>query len=270
MWRKDYGVPVKDYIVQSGEFLICAFAVLYLAVVRIKEGQRAVALGLFVLAALFAVSILYVSTGRTALATLPVLLVVFGLRLFGWKGVAGAVLAGLVIGAIAWVSSSYLRERTMGVIGEVQHYQEDNASTSSGQRLEFWKKSLRFIAEAPLLGHGTGSIDSQFRKAAVGTTGVSSLVTTNPHNQTLWIGVQLGIAGIVVLWAMWIAHLLLFRGEGFAAWVGLLVTVQSMVGSLFNSLLTDFTQGWTYVLLVGAAGGVVLRAAQASANEGAR
>jgi O-antigen ligase len=269
MWHKDYGVPVKDYIVQSGEFLIGAFAVLYLAVERIK-GQRGAALALLVLAALFIVSILYVNTGRTALATLPVLLLVFGLRLFGWKGLVGAVLAGLVIGAVAWASSSYLRERTTGVIGEAQIYQAEDAKTPTGLRLEFWKKSIRFIAEAPLIGHGTGSIEGQFRKAAAGTTGASSLVTTNPHNQTLMTGVQLGAAGIALLWAMWIAHLLLFRGEGFVAWFGLLVTAQIMVGSLFNSLLSDFTQGWTYVLLVGAAGGAMLHAARVSRDEGAR
>jgi len=269
MWHKDYGVPVKDYIVQSGEFLIGAFAVLYLAVERIK-GQRGAALALLVLAALFIVSILYVNTGRTALATLPVLLLVFGMRLFGWKGIVGSMLVGLVIGAIAWTSSSYLRERTTAVIGEVQLYEAEDAKTPTGLRLEFWKKSLRFIAEAPLIGHGTGSIESQFRKVAVGTTGTSSLVTTNPHNQTLMTGVQLGAAGIALLWAMWIAHLLLFRGEGFVAWFGLLVTAQIMVGSLFNSLLSDFTQGWTYVLLVGAAGGAMLHAARAGRNEGAR
>jgi O-antigen ligase len=243
---------------------------LYLAVERIRTKRRDAAVALFVLAALFAVSILYVRTGRTALATLPVLLLVFGMRMFRWKGVAAAALAGVLIGAIAWVSSPYLRERTTEGIGEVQRYQSQDAVNSTGLRLEFWKKSLRFVAEAPVLGHGTGSIESQFRKAAVGSGGAAAIVTDNPHNQTLWVGVQLGAAGIVVLWAMWIAHLLLFRGEGFIAWFGLLVTVQIMVGSLFNSLLSDFTQGWTYVLLVGAAGGAVLRAAQAGKDEGVR
>jgi len=32
-----------------------------------------------------------------------------------------------------------------------------------------------------------------------------------------------GMLGVVVLYAMWIAHLLLFRGEGLANWIGLLV-----------------------------------------------
>jgi O-antigen ligase len=260
MWAKNYAVPVKDRIVQSGEFLICLFVALYLSVERVRAGRYLSAAALLVLTLLFAANILFVAAARTALAALPVLLLLFGLWMFRWRGVVGAVLLGMVVAAAAWVSSPYLRERTTRVISEVQRYQADNAETSIGFRLEFWRKSLHFIADAPLLGHGTGSIESQFRKAATGATGLSSEVTANPHNQTLIVGVQLGMIGIAVLWAMWIAHLLLFRRDGLVAWFGLLVTVQTMVGSLFNSLLSDFTTGWIYVLCVGAAGGAMLRA----------
>jgi hypothetical protein len=60
---------------------------------------------------------------------------------------------------------------------------------------------------------------------------------------------------------MWVAHLLLFRGGEFAAWVGLVVVVQNIAGSLFNSHVFDFTHGWGYVLGVGIAGGVMLKRA---------
>jgi O-antigen ligase len=77
--------------------------------------------------------------------------------------------------------------------------------------------------------------------------------------QILAAGIQLGFIGIAVLWPMWIAHLCMFRGPGLAAWVGLLMVGQNIVGSVFNSHLFDFPQGWTYVLGVGVAGGMVLR-----------
>jgi O-antigen ligase len=57
---------------------------------------------------------------------------------------------------------------------------------------------------------------------------------------------------------MWLAHLLLFRGHGLAAWIGLLVVVQNIFTSLFNSHLFDFNEGWMYVLGVGVAGGMLL------------
>jgi O-antigen ligase len=63
--------------------------------------------------------------------------------------------------------------------------------------------------------------------------------------------------GIVVLYAMWLMHLLLFRGDGLVAWIGLLVIVQNIFTSLFNSHIFHFHEGWMYVLGVGVAGGLL-------------
>ena len=41
-------------------------------------------------------------------------------------------------------------------------------------------------------------------------------------------------------------------------WIGLLVVVQNIFTSLFNSHLFDFHEGWMYVLGVGVAGGMTL------------
>jgi hypothetical protein len=88
---------------------------------------------------------------------------------------------------------------------------------------------------------------------------MAAVASENPHNQTFAVAIQLGLAGAVVLFAMWMAHLSLFRGGGFAAWVGLVIVTQNIVSSLFNSHLFDFTQGWSYVVGVGVAAGVVFR-----------
>ena len=85
-------------------------------------------------------------------------------------------------------------------------------------------------------------------------------VIGNPHNQTLNVAVQWGAIGVTVLYAMWLMHLLLFRGSDLINWMGLLVVVQNMLTSLFNSHLFDFHEGWMYVLGVGIAGGMVLKA----------
>jgi hypothetical protein len=55
---------------------------------------------------------------------------------------------------------------------------------------------------------------------------------------------------------------MMFRGNGFAAWVGLLAVVQNVISSLFNSHLFDFVPGWMYVMSVGIAGGMMLREKQ--------
>jgi len=138
-----------------------------------------------------------------------------------------------------------------------------NDWASGAERLELWRKSIGFVQSAPLLGHGTGSTKQLFGDEAVGKTGLGSVVVANPHNQTLAVAIQWGAAGCILLYAMWVVHLLLFRGGlaaadgAFAAWLGLLVVAQNLASSLFNSHLIDFYQGWLYVCAVGIAGGLL-------------
>lgn len=252
-------VIVKNAATQSGEFVICIFGLLYL-IVGTREQTRwpwVLACAATIIAMLG--SIFYFSTGRTALVTICVLLVLLALKIRAIKTVAALLAAAIVLGIIAWTSSPYLRQRTEALQAEVQKYEKTNERTSTGERLEFWKKSLEFIRQAPVIGHGTGSIRTLFEKAAAGQTGAAGVAAANPHNQTLAVGIQLGVLGIAVLWAMWVAHLTLCRGTTLAAWIGLVVVVQNITGSLFNSHIFDFVQGWTYVIGLGVAGGMILR-----------
>src|SRR5207245_11550792 len=88
---------------------------------------------------------------------------------------------------------------------------------STAQRLAYWRKSIKFLADAPLLGHGTGSIKAQFERDAVGQTGLEAEIVSNPHNQTLAVAVQWGLLGVMLLYAMWLNHLLQFTGQTLAA-----------------------------------------------------
>ncbi len=203
-------------------------------------------------------NIAFVATSRTSLVVALVFCAVLGLRWFSWKGAVAATVAGALIGAMLSASSQYLRDRLTVTVSELGDYQADNLPTSAGLRVEYIRKTANFIMAAPLIGHGTGSTTDQFRRAAIGE-GASASTSVNPHNQVLIIGTQLGLVGAIFLFAMWIAHLMLFRGGGLAGWFGTLVVVQNIVASLFNSHLVDFTQGWLYVLGVGVLGGMVLR-----------
>ena len=256
---RDPGVAVKAYIVQSAEFTMCAAGLLYLAVEAARGGRWASLTALLVLAVAFLHDILFIATGRTTLVVIPVLILIYGARQFGWKGFFGAAAAGVAVSAALWTASPYLRDRVTSVFSQTEEFAYDNKTTSTGQRIVYWTKSLRFIENAPLAGHGTGSITEMFRRATIGHSGVWAEVPNNPHNQTFAVAIQLGLIGATALWAMWVSHFLLFRGAGLAAWLGLVVVAQNFVGSLFNSFLFDFTEGWLYVLGVGVAGGMVLR-----------
>jgi O-antigen ligase len=193
------------------------------------------------------------------LVTIVALLALFAVKNLKARGIALVFGGAVLIGATGWVSSQYLRDRTEAILTEIQNYEASGERTSSGERIEFWKKSIEFVRQSPVIGHGTGSIHSLFEKAAAGQTGTAGVAAANPHNQTLAVAIQLGFVGVIVLWAMWTAHLFLFRGNDLAAWIGLVIVTQNIVGSLFNSHLFDFVQGWVYVIGVGVAGGMAAR-----------
>lgn len=253
------GVLVKNAATQSGEFVTCIFGLLYLAadVIERRRWQLSLCFVAIILAML--ATILYVATGRTALVAALVLLVLYAIKNLSVKGIAFVCAATVLIGIVGWTSSPYLRSRTVQIWTDMEKYEATDERTSSGERIEFWKKSIEFIQQSPLIGHGTGSIHSLFVKAATGHTATAGVAAANPHNQTLAVAIQLGLVGATVLWAMWIAHLLLFRGNGLVAWVGLVIVVQNVIGSLLNSHLFDFVQGWVYVIGVGVAGGIALK-----------
>jgi O-antigen ligase len=259
----EYGVPVKNYIDQSQEFALCAVVLAYPVITLLREKRTWQAALLAAISVSFVVNMMFVSVSRTALVTMPIMLAVFALMHLRWRSVVIIACATAILGGLAWATSPKLRWTTTTFLRDYRLYEEENIPTSLGLRLEYWKKSLAFFAKAPVIGHGTGSIRGLFEEAAIGPKVLASGdVVANPHNQTLNVAIQWGTVGIVVLYAMWLLHLLLFRGEGLATWIGLMVVVQNIFTSLFNSHIFDFNEGWIYVLGVGIAGGMVLGAAQ--------
>jgi O-antigen ligase len=250
---------VKNAATQSGEFVTCIFGLLFLASDAIEKRRWQWAFGSIAIILAMLANILYASTGRTALVVAAILLILFALKKLKRRSAVVVFGCAMLICGVGWMSSPYLRMRTEALWAEVQKYEATNERTSSGERIAFWTKSIAFVRQAPLIGHGTGSINALFEKAAAGQTGAAGVVAANPHNQTFAVAIQLGLIGVAVLWAMWIAHLVLFRGGGLAEWIGFVIVTQNIVGSLFNSHLFDFVQGWVYVIGVGVAGGMALK-----------
>jgi O-antigen ligase len=251
LWtQKQLGIPVKDYISQSGNFTLCAFALIDQALARWRDRRDRQALGLVLLAFLFLLNIFYVATSRTTLVVIPIVLVLLGFLRLGWKQLIILIVVAAASAAVIWASSPYLRYRVTHLGEELRVPDDLSAESSAGDRLGFWQMSLRAMREAPLIGHGTGSIAESFRRQGSDTA-------VNPHNQIFAVGMQLGVIGIAVLIAMWVAHWRYFFGSSHVSWFGLTVVTQNIVSSLFNSHLNDFTAGWVYVFGVGVIAGMV-------------
>lgn len=261
------GIPVHDENFQSADFAICAFGALGYAVMATGRRHWRASLALIAVGALFLVNFTVAVISRTAFVVVPVLAVLFGWRLNRWKGTAVACIAVAAVAIAAWFVSPNLHARMYDSMQEVTQYRATGAGTSLGEHVAFVKGALAIVSSAPFVGHGTGSIPDEFRRITAGRTGAAGEATVNPHNQTFAVAIQLGLLGTLVLWAMWIAHLLLFRGEGVAAWLGTVVVVENIVSSAAHSHLFDFVHGWLYVFAVGVLGGMVRKRVSLSAQQ---
>ncbi|MGY4329362.1 O-antigen ligase [Bradyrhizobium sp. LB7.2] len=261
------GIVVKNYIDESQAFAFLAITLAGLSAEKLRRAQFGIALGFGAAAAAFFVNLIFVNIARTAFAYLPLMTLLLIIRYVrGWVFVVTVGSVVMLLLAL-WAISPNLQSKIERIPGDISAYQtnsrtvENDITASGAERLEFWRKAIRFIGSAPLFGHGTGSTKGLFEAEAVGKIGLGSIVVANPHNQTLAAAIQWGAVGCLVLYAMWAAHLLIFRaginvrtGE-FVAWLGLVAVSQNVASSIFNSHLFDFYQGWLYVLTVGIASG---------------
>jgi O-antigen ligase len=235
-------------------------ALAYPVMTLLRSNRTKLAALLAAIALSLVINMMFVTVSRTALVTMPIMLAVFAVLHLQRRTAIIALCIAAALAAVAWSASPQLRTKISLFFDDYYHYSVQNNPTGVGSRLEFWQKSLRFFAGAPVIGHGTGSTRGLFEQAAVGQIGAHAEVIGNPHNQTLNVAVQWGTLGVALLYAMWLSHLLLFRGDSLVAWIGLSVVVQNLFTSLFNSHLFDFHEGWMYVLGVGVAGGMMLGA----------
>jgi O-antigen ligase len=269
------GVPVRNYIDQSHEFALCLFVMAPLLLSFAANGHRAWTFACAAVMLGFYFDMRYVATSRTAFVYFPVLLIFFAVKHLNRRRAVYLLMFAAVVEFAILFTSPYMRDR---VERTVQDYKVDrdttaatsngstNTATSNGLRLAYWRVSIRSISEAPVFGHGTGSTLQLFSREAEGKSGEWGNIIRNPHNQALYVAIQWGVLGCLVLYAMWYFHLQLFRGSLFASWIGLVIVVQNFISSLLNSHLFDFHEGWIYVLGVGVAGGMAARAQRLSGS----
>jgi O-antigen ligase len=155
---------------------------------EIRPLLRGLLLGVFLLAA---GNLLFISPGRTGMATLVVLMAVTFLQRLQIKQCAiAAVLLAALCGAI-YCTSAHVSTRVNQAITEVKKYHPENSRTSLGMRFDWWNNSAALIKESPVIGYGTGS----FRAAQLLVRNKWTKRTANPHNEYLLIFVQLGVIG---------------------------------------------------------------------------
>ncbi len=241
-------VVFKKYLTHNILMAYYAFLFALLAMAARSRAWRAACAGVAVLAA---INVMLLVQGRTGQVVLVALALYLGYAWRRWRGTAYAAAATLAIIAALAVVPGPFQSRFAFLPGQpVSSPSAQAAQESNRQRLEFYRVSLAIIRENPLTGVGTGGFPKAYAENASrgAVTG-----TVNPHNEYLLIAVQVGAIGLAVMlylfWTQWrLAPRLATPLEGHLA-RGLVLTIA--IGSLFNSLLLDHTEGLLYAWLTG-------------------
>jgi O-antigen ligase len=232
--------------------ILMAFGAYLFATEARRASGRWVKAAFAILAAAAAFNVLFMVEGRTGQLVFLALLFCFLLQTLGRKGLLVAAAASGLIVAAAWlVPQSTLHQRTALALKEIAGWRPGEPSaTSVGQRLEFYRNSLRIVREHPILGVGTGGFPQAYARAVRGT-GLAA--TQNPHNEYAMVAVQLGLIGLGLLLGLWIVQWRLAAALPGAAdcQIARALVLTLATASLVSSTLIDHTEGLFYAWLSG-------------------
>jgi O-antigen ligase len=221
----------------------------YLLLLRIVDAKTKFCRLLFIVLWLLVVfDTIFLCIGRSGYVVLVALILLFCLQHLNWKGLLLAFCGICLLGAVAYEVAPNFKQRIDLVVHDLRAYQVDkNQDTSLGDRYNFATNSILLLKAHPILGTGTGSFSGEYAKIQP----TPKVLTHNPHNEYLLMGVQFGAVGICLL-------LLLFGVQlweskklpGEMRYIAQAVVLAIALGSLANSWLLDTTQGHFYAYFI--------------------
>ena len=182
---------------------------IYLVLHQLKWGGFAVRwrFGLAVLAGVMIVN-MFMTEGRAGQMVFFVLMALLLAQIFRRNFLAAAGMIVVVLPLLCfgmYKSSPVFRERIDQAHAEIDQYKAQ-PNTSVGLRLLYWRNSSRIIAVHPWVGVGTGDFFAAYARINHLFSRAMPF-TDNPHNQYIYILVQLGGVGLIALLAPFMAQI---------------------------------------------------------------
>lgn len=165
------------------------------------------------------------------------------------------VLLPFLLAMALFLSSAKVRDRLTMAKSEVQSYSSQQKSvTSSGIRLELWRKAIVIISDHPFAGLGVGSWSTEYNRVELQRNPEHRPIdgNGNPHQEYLQWGVQLGLPGVALLLGLFASVFLDTRHmEPSVARAAQSTLAALMVACLFNSSLYDALIGDFFCVTLG-------------------
>ena len=189
----------------------------------------------------------FLAPGRIGMLVLICLAALYTVQHFSFKMQLIGFMLLATVSTTLYLTSNNVSQRINEAIDEVQNYEQGSARTSMGMRLDWYNDCLVLFKEKPVFGHGTGGFEVAHDKLIEGTT---IKHTGNPHNEYLFIAVQLGAVGLA-LFLLLLATMIStsFKLVKPDRWMLQGIVVSMAVGCTLNSFLYDSQQGHYFVFL---------------------
>lgn len=151
---------------------------------------------LILLAIICAIDIAFFIHGRMALLSLILALFLFAfLQIKSQKMYAISIAGILVLVMVSYASIGIVKHRVDSVFTETQnYYQKNDASSSAGHRLHYWKISLKLFSESKILGAGAGAFRYTLESTKDPFLGENHAHT---HNEYITVLSQYGLIGFI-------------------------------------------------------------------------
>lgn len=235
--------------------VLMAFAAFLFAELAMRERISWRRYGLGALTMLAVIDVFMLVQGRTGQIVLGALIILWSERRFGLRGLVLGMAGVLSLVALSYAVSPVFYQRVAKTVEEMERVQIESVApkkSSVGVRMEWYHNTLNLIAAHPFVGVGTGS----FPRAYAGmVTDPAAVKPAHPHNQYLLTGAELGIAGALVLPALFGMLWWRFRqaGGNLHAELGQGAVLLMAIGCAFNSFFLDHTEGLFFAWVMSAA-----------------
>ena len=207
-----------------------------------------------VIALLSLINLMYLVGGRSGQIIALCFVLFLPLYFYGKEAYKYLLIAAISIFMLHKQLEPLMPGRLLETSQEVSEHKSDEHLTSAGIRLEMYKNTLSLIKQSPFIGYGTGALRYEYNKLA-NTQDTLLKDVPNPHNQYLLTFFELGMVGLAALifmfYRFWQQSNVIARSDTYAGIYLKGVVLTIAIGSMFNSLLLDATEGKFYCVLTG-------------------
>ncbi|MEO9216325.1 MAG: O-antigen ligase family protein [Rhodanobacter sp.] len=243
----------KEYTQQGLELLVFGSMALAVAVDAPSTRQKALCSAAALLAL---INIVVMLESRTAYLTLVPLLAYWGWRILpkgrvNWRHIVAACFLVVAVPAAVWFTPPARERLVVSVTHEVELYASQRAPTSTGIRLELWRRTLPILATAPVFGHGLHQWAPLYRHSIEGLPDFDAFLMGHPHQEMLLILAEQGVVGLLVYLLLLVALARYIRRlNPVPRDIYTCILLIYLTAGLANGLWADFSHRHLFILLL--------------------